>query len=204
MNTDIKKLMHLLIIAMLLISACNNPNIQAIDKADSLKIVKIKEDSIAKHKSDSIELLKSAVYQVSGRVLFEQMWCGGVQLSAEQVAHKTQYYRNKKLIVIKGDVNSDTCRRVKELETDAKGEFAFEVAAGMYGIVIEEWKQVKFNRHSNDIGDKMIIACLREKYKEPDLIIHMVDQPISKLKYTVIGYCSGGNVCNPNGGNNRP
>jgi hypothetical protein len=203
-NRGMKKLFYCIFVVILLATACNYSNNQATQKQDSIIIEKKKEDSIAKHRADSIELIKATLYQVSGQVLFEQKWCGGVQRSLEDERHKTQYYKNKKLVVIKGKVNSDTCIRVKELMTDTKGEFAFEVKAGTYGIIIEDWKKVKFTRHSDDIGDKQIIACLKEKYKEPDLIVEVIDKPVNKLKYTVIGYCSGGNVCNPNGGNNRP
>lgn len=162
------------------------------------------EGSNAKLRPDSINIRRNILYQISGTILYRKMWCGGVQIRAYDNSYKSKPFNNKKIQIIRGTVNSDTCTKIKELYTNAKGEFTFELSSGIYGIIVEDWKQVKFNPPSNTEDDRYLKKCLEEKYKQADIIIKLIDAPISKLVYTVIGYCSGGNPCNPNQGNNRP
>ena len=201
-----KKILCIFTIAVAIIG-CNNNNLK--DNSSALKeeyvnIEKKKEDSIAKYKLDSIEIEKNTLYQISGTVLYRKMWCGGVQVRPNDNSYKSKPMINKKIVIINGTINSDTCRKLEELRTNSKGEFMFKAKSGQYGIIIEDWKQVKFipSVYLND--DVQTMACLKKEYKKPDLIIQVIDKPVTKLNYTVIGYCSGGNPCNPNEGNNRP
>jgi len=196
-----KKLIGILFITFITSGCSHNRTISEQKPADREKN---RQDSISKHKADSLEIIKNKTYQVSGIVFYRKMWCGGVQINPKDNSYKSKPFANKKIVVIKGIVNSDTSTRLQELKTNAKGEFTFDAKAGQYGIIIEDWKQVKFNMRDNDPENSEMISCLRKKHKEPDLIVKITDKPVEKLVYTVIGYCNGGNVCNPNGGNNRP
>ena len=198
------KIFYLIIFSLTIIS-CNSPVV--IDKNGNTSInatdlKKQKEDSISKHKQDSINKIINTLYKVQGKVMHRIMWCGGVQISPSDNSYKSKPFNNKKIFVIEGTVNSDTCKRVKELTTNAKGEFEFEIKSGQYGIIIEDWKQKKLIKPVGD--DEEFKICMRKKYKEPDIKINVKNEPLSNLSYTVIGYCSGGNPCNPNGGTGRP
>ncbi len=196
---------HLLLFT-LIIFGCNQPKTNNQDSPLSEITYKDKQhsDSIAKHKADSIEANKTPLYQVSGKIWFRQMWCGGVQIRPDDDGYKSKPYRNKKIVVINGNINSDTCKRLQQLQTNNKGEFMFEVKPGLYGIIVEDWKQVKFNVPNNAEDGNYTRNCLRKEYKKPDIIVNITDKAVSNLSYTVIVYCSGGNICNPNMGNNRP
>ena len=201
-----KKLLSILAL-LIAITGCNNHNQDGnspASKEEMISIKKKKDDSIAKHKLDSIEVEKNKLYEVSGKVLYRKMWCGGVQIRANDNSYKSTPFINKKIVVIHGDINSDTCKRIMELRTDSKGEFEFSAKAGKYGIVIEDWKQVKFVPSVDLNDDVQTMQCLKDEYKKPDLVIQVINKAVSNLSYTVIGYCSGGNPCNPNMGNNRP
>ena len=126
------------------------------------------------------------------------------EIKANDNSYKSTPFINKKIVVIHGDINSDTCKRIMELRTDSKGEFEFSAKAGKYGIVIEDWKQVKFVPSVDLNDDVQTMQCLKDEYKKPDLVIQVINKAVSNLSYTVIGYCSGGNPCNPSMGNNRP
>ena len=186
---------------------CNNLNStdnSSAVKEEQINIDKEKEDSIAKYKLDSIKIKENKLYQVSGKILYRKMWCGGVQIRLGDNSYKAKPFINKKIFIINGNINSDTCKRLNELSTDSKGDFTFNTKPGQYGIIIENWKQVMFKQPVELIDDVQTMVCLKKEYKKPDLVIQVTDKPISNLKYTVIGYCSGGNPCNPNQGNNRP
>ena len=144
------------------------------------------------------------LYEISGTILYKKTWCGGVQINPHDNTYKLNPYNNKKILLIKGTLNSDTCTIVEELITNAKAEFKFDVKSGDYGIIIEEGKQVKFKLPAYNFENIGMIKCLKKEYKKPDLIVKVTDKSIEKLKYTVIGYCSGGNICNPCGGTGRP
>jgi len=198
-----KKLLCILIVSCA-IDGCNNP--VDINKNESIKEAQIKynkqkEDFISKFKLDSIEKKNNTLYPISGKIKYKKMWCGGVQIRAFDHTYDTKPYANKTLLIINGIVNSDTCIRVKELKTNAKGEFDFEIKSGIYGLIVEEWKQGKFKKPAGEYED---INCLRKEYKKPDLIIRVKNEPINNLSYTVIGYCNGGNPCNPMAGTGLP
>ncbi|MCX6257878.1 MAG: hypothetical protein NTW49_08295 [Bacteroidia bacterium] len=194
-------LLYILIITLLSLG-CNNQNInvkQVSTKTDTIDIKNQKTDNFPQSEFDSIDAKTNAMYQISGKILYKKIWCGGVQVGPE--FYKIRPFINKKILIINGSINSDTCRRITELRTNAKGEFNFEVKPGLYGLIAENWKQVKFKQ---PVCESWELACLRKAYKKPDILIRVTDKPVSKLSYTVIVYCSGGNPCNPLRGADRP
>jgi hypothetical protein len=184
-----KKLLCILIISLASI-ACNRPANKA--------------EAPAGLRSGAYKVSRIEQYRISGTVLYQRMWCGGVQIRPGDNSYKLKPYAQRKLLLIKGMVNSDTCIRLKEIITNAKGEFSFEAGPGPYGIVIEDWKQHPFSVPAGSSYDKEIMACMRNHYKTPDLSVQVTNKAVGNLTYTVIGYCSGGNVCQPRVGGGRP
>ena len=193
-----KKAIYLIALVIWAI-ACNNKNNDV--KHDTIHLETKQNKKLIQ---DSIKSHTNKFYQVSGIIMHKKTWCGGVQIKPNDNTYKIKPFNKKKIYVIKGLINSDTCKIVKEIYTNSKGAFSFDIESGDYGIIIEDWKQTKFRLPTYNFESMGMIKCLKKEYKKPDIKLKVTNKPISNLSYTIIEYCTGGNVCNPCGGTGRP
>jgi hypothetical protein len=144
----------------------------------------------------AVKAQKNEKYQVCGTLFYSPPHCGGAAIRTEDIS-KDQPFAGRKIIIIEGNVNSERCKKVAEIITNEKGEFSIDLPSGKYGLIIEDWKQVKLFKpqEQEDKWTAWDLDCLQKEYAKPDLLIKVSQQQINNLVYTVYGHCSWSFPC---------
>jgi len=145
---------------------------------------------------NALQAQKSKKYQVSGTLYYSSPHCGGAAIRPEDIS-KNQPLAGRKIVVIKGNVNSEGCKKVAEIITNEKGEFTIDLPSGKYSLIIEDWKQVKLFKPQDheDKWSSWDLDCLQKEYARPDLLLKVSHKQINNLVYTVYGHCSWSFPC---------
>ena len=107
-------------------------------------------------------------FKVTGLVTETSSPCGGAR-PPKHVAEEMQKPKplaNKKIIIRKGNTNSQKAKIVAEVTSDAEGKFEVSLPAGTYSFVGAE--KTKLIIPKNDEHNTYNAECLKQNFAKPD------------------------------------
>jgi hypothetical protein len=111
-------------------------------------------------------------HKVTGLVTQTRSQCGGMR-SAKGDDRSPKPLANKKLIVRKGNSNSQKSKIVAEITTNEEGKFELDLPAGTYSFVGEE--KTKFVLPANDKFNTYDADCLKKEFAKSDGLLTVKD-----------------------------
>lgn len=120
-------------------------------------------------------------YKVTGLVTETSNPCGGARppKGMEEQMRTPKPLANKKLIVRKGNSNSQKSKIVAEITTNEEGKFELDLPAGTYSFV--EIEKTKFILPANDKFNTYDADCLKKEFAKPDGLL-TVKQSENKIE----------------------
>lgn len=133
-------------------------------------------------------------YKVTGVVTETADYCGGARppKGLEEQLRTPKPLANKKLIVRKGNSNSQKSKIVAEITTNEEGKFELDLPAGTYSFVSEE--KTKLVIPANDKFNTYDAECLKKEFAKPDGLLTVKDGE-NKVEINIHKHCSYKKPC---------
>lgn len=127
-------------------------------------------------------------HKVIGYVTETSNPCGGARppKNAEEEMRKPKPLANKKLIVRKGNTNSEKAKIVAEITTNDEGKFELSLPSGTYSFI--DASKTKFIIPANDKFSTYDGACLKTEFAKPDGLL-TVKEGENKIEINFHNHC---------------